>query len=212
MNITKYPQSCLIVEKDGARILIDPGSFLAGKFTAEQLPDIDAIILTHRHPDHANPELITALLAKKSVPVYANDDTKDFLGGSVVTHPINPGDTATVAGFAVQTYDMPHCPMPDGSAGPPNNGYVFDGTFLHAGDGVAVEGLQVENAAIAIAGPDVSLRDAADLIKAVGAKKVIPIHYSIFSDDKPMAAVGLVKYGAPDVEMIVLGNAESTTL
>lgn len=211
MNITKYPQSCLILEKEGKSILIDPGSFVADKFLASDMPELEAILLTHRHPDHANPELISALLAKKQVPVYANDDTKELLG-NLVTNLINPGDTIDIAGFSVEAYNMPHSALPDGSAGPPNNGYVFDGKFLHAGDGISVDDLRVENAAIAIAGPDISLRDAADLIKSIAAKKVIPIHYSIFSDEKPVAAVGLVSYGAPGVEMITLGNGETATL
>ncbi len=211
MDITKYPQSCLLLEKDGNRVLIDPGSFVADKFSAGDLPEIGAIIITHRHPDHANPELISALLAKKSVPVYANGDTKELLG-DLVTNVIEPGEEAEITGFAVRAYAMPHCPLPDGSAGPPNNGYVFDGRFLHSGDGVSVEGLQIDNAAIAIAGPDISLRDAADLIRSIHAKKVIPVHYSIFSDEKPVAAVGLVEYGAPDVEMVILGNQESVSL
>lgn len=211
MQLTKYPQSCVILEKDDQRVLIDPGSFMADKFSAGELPEFAAIILTHRHPDHANPDFIRAVLARKSVPVYANQDTKELLG-ELVSDVIAPGDTVPVASFNVTAYDMPHCLLPDGSAGPPNNGYVFDGTFLHAGDGVSVEDLTVANAAIAIAGPDLSLKDAADLIKAVGATKVIPIHYSIFSDDKPLGAIGLIKFGAPGVEIITLDNAETILL
>lgn len=106
MNITKYPQSSLLLEKNGQRILIDPGSFMAAKFSVGDLPEIEAILLTHRHADHADP----------------------------------------------------------------------------------------------------------DLIKSISAKKVIPVHYSIFSDEKPEGAVGLVKYGAPDVEMITLSNSQSVSL
>jgi L-ascorbate metabolism protein UlaG (beta-lactamase superfamily) len=211
MNVTKYPQSCLVLEKEGKRILIDPGSFMAAKYSASDLPEFEAIMLTHRHPDHANADFIIGLQVQKRVPVYANQDTKELLGDQV-TAIIEPGDTVEIAGFSVKAYDMPHCALPDGSAGPPNNGYVFDENFLHAGDGISVEGVRVENAAIAIAGPDISLRDAADLIKSVGATKVIPIHYSIFGDEKPMAAAGLVRMGAPDVEMIVLENGETTSL
>jgi L-ascorbate metabolism protein UlaG (beta-lactamase superfamily) len=211
MQLTKYPQSCLILEKDDKRILIDPGSFMANKFSAGDLPEFDAIFLTHRHPDHADPDFIRSVLAQKNIPVYGNQDTKELLG-ELVSNVITPSDVASVGGFDVTVYDMPHCLLPDGSVGPPNNGYVFDGDFLHAGDGVSAEGLTVTNAAIAIAGPDLSLKDAADLIKAIGATKVIPIHYSIFSDDKPAGAIGLIKFGAPGVEIIALDNAETILL
>lgn len=211
MKVTKYPQSCLIIEKEGRCVLVDPGSFMAVKFSADDVPEIDAIFITHQHPDHADADFIRAILNKKRVPVYANRDTKELLG-ELVTNIINPAEMCKEANMDIKAYDMPHCPMPDGSAGPPNNGYVFDNSFLHAGDGVSVEDLIVDNAAIAITGPDLSLRDAADLIKSVKAKKVIPIHYSIFSDEKPLGAVGLVKYGAPNVEMIVLSNGETTLL
>lgn len=211
MNITKYPQSCVVLEKEGKNILIDPGSFMAAKFTANDLPEIDAIFLTHRHPDHADADFIRAVLGRKKVPVYANQDTRELLS-ELVSHVIRPSEKCETSGFKVEACDMPHCPLPDGSAGPPNNGYLFDGKFLHAGDSVNPKGIKVENAAIAIAGPDISLRDARDMILSIGAKKIIPIHYSIFSDEKPGAAVGLIEYFTPGIKLVMLDNGETASL
>lgn len=211
MNITKYPQSCLLLEKDNKRILIDPGSYVTAKYSADELPELEAIFLTHRHGDHVDPDFIKSILVKKNIPVYANQDTADLFG-NLISQVIGPAQTIDIADFSVQVYDMPHCPMVDGSSGPPNNGYVFDGMFLHAGDSVSVQGLQVENAAVAIAGPDLSLRDAHNLIQNISAKRVIPMHYSIFSDEKPIGAIGMLEHATPGVEIVVLGNAETVTL
>lgn len=212
MKVTKYPQSTLLLEKEDQRILIDPGSFTAAKYTADDFPEIEVIVLTHRHPDHVEVELIKAVLAKKSVPVIANADTKEAYP-DIVTDVISSGETVSHAGFDILAHDLPHVPMVDGSSGPQNTGYVFDGNFFHAGDGVDTTGINVHYAAVPIAGPDLSLRDAHDLIKSIGAKVIIPIHYSLFSDEKPVAAVGLIQKFTPEIdELRVLANGEATTL
>jgi L-ascorbate metabolism protein UlaG (beta-lactamase superfamily) len=52
MKITKYPQSCLLLEKNGQRIVIDPGKFFAEKYSFAELGEISAVLYTHRHGDH----------------------------------------------------------------------------------------------------------------------------------------------------------------
>lgn len=211
MKVTKYPQSTLVLEKDGRRLLIDPGSFTAAKYTADDFPEIEAIVLTHRHPDHVEAELIKSILDKKAVPVIANSDTKETFP-ELVTHVISSGETVSHAGFEILAHDLPHVPMVDGTAGPQNTGYIFDGNFFHAGDGVDTTGVSVHYAAVPIAGPDLSLRDAHDLIASIGAKVIIPIHYSLFTDEKPAAAIGLIEKFTPEIdELRVLANGESTT-
>ena len=58
MNITKYPQSCIVIENGSERLIIDPGSLVNPKFTTESLLPVDAILITHEHQDHAAPVLI----------------------------------------------------------------------------------------------------------------------------------------------------------
>lgn len=207
MKVTKYPQSTILLEKDGKKILIDPGSFTASKYTGGDFGEIEAIFLTHRHPDHVDEKLIAEILSRKAVPVFANSDTKEAFP-ELVTQVVSNQETMQIAGFDIKTHELPHCALPDGSQGPPNTGYIFDGKFFHPGDGVETSGVSVEVLAAPIAGPDVSLRDAHDLIVATGASKVVPIHYTIFSDEKPQFAAGLVERFTPGIEMIVLGSGE----
>ena len=53
MRITHLGHSCLLVEIDGARVLIDPGSSSHG---FEELTDLDAVVITHQHADHVDVE------------------------------------------------------------------------------------------------------------------------------------------------------------
>ena len=49
MIITRLGHACLLVESSSTRILIDPGTFSTAW---HGLTDLDAILLTHQHPDH----------------------------------------------------------------------------------------------------------------------------------------------------------------
>ena len=63
MRITHLGHSAVLVETDDARVLIDPGNF---SDTWHSLTDLDAVLITHIHPDHADPEHLPALVRANS--------------------------------------------------------------------------------------------------------------------------------------------------
>ena len=209
MKVTKYPQSCLALEKESKRLIIDPGSFVAAKYSAADLPTADAILLTHEHQDHADPELLRSL-ARGGIPIIGNQSTADTLN-NIVTQIVQDGEQFEVAGFQITARELPHCLMTDGSEGPQNTGFVIDGAFFHPGDGDAIENLRVTTLAAPIAGPDISPRDVLAFIKQVQCTKVVPIHYDYFPND-PYFVAERVKSQLPDVEFVVLGNGESAAI
>ena len=50
----------MLAETDGARILIDPGNL---SDAWHSLTDLDAVLVTHQHPDHLDPPNLLALRA-----------------------------------------------------------------------------------------------------------------------------------------------------
>lgn len=208
MKVTKYPQSCLILEKAGKRAIIDPGSLVSDKYKSGDLLPIDLILITHEHIDHIDPKLIDELLAIKKVPVIANQSTAKLLSDKV-TKVIEDKEIINVEGFEITARELPHCLMVDGDTGPQNTGYVIDGNFFHPGDGIEIANLFVENAAIPIAGPDISPRDVYTFIKQLGCTTIIPIHYDFFITNPDMLNN---EYLFPDIKAIILANGESTEI
>lgn len=210
MKVTKYPQSCLVIERDGKRLCIDPGALVSEKYKATDLLPLNAILITHDHQDHVDTKLLQDLVQGSNIPVIANQGTKDLVG-DLVTQVVEDGETFEAAGMRVVARELPHCLMVDGSPGPQNTGFVIEDVFFHAGDGIELEGLQVPSAAIPIAGPDISARDVFSFIKQLGCKTVVPIHYDFFLEN-PHVLASMASSAAPGVTFVVLDHGQSTEL
>lgn len=53
----------MVVEKDGVKILVDPGNYSwgSGLVNESHLKDIQCVVITHVHPDHCDEEFIKAV-------------------------------------------------------------------------------------------------------------------------------------------------------
>ena len=181
MRIIKYPQSCLVVEVEGTRLAIDPGTLVTARYDMAALGSLDAVLYTHRHHDHLDVEVVDGLLAE-GVTLFGNADVVALLGAARCTL-VEDGRPFAAGGVPVAPHDLPHVVMVDGSPGPPNTGFVIADTLFHPGDGIELAGLHVSAAAIPIAGPSISFRDAYRFVRQLGADHVIPVHYDVFLAD-----------------------------
>lgn len=74
MKITKFPQSCILVESKKTKILIDPGTVKFDEKFLKTWKKADAILITHRHSDHIN----AVVLEKLNVPIYSTKEVSKF--------------------------------------------------------------------------------------------------------------------------------------
>jgi L-ascorbate metabolism protein UlaG (beta-lactamase superfamily) len=176
MRVTKFPQSCLLLEKAGGRIVIDPGSITMARHDLDEFGDIQAVLYTHRHHDHFDEHYVDALL-ERGVALYGNADLCSLVDPM---NEVKDGQSLEVASFRIEPRDLPHVPMVNGSAGPPNTGFFVDGRLFHPGDGIELEGLRARVLALPIAGPSISFRDAYVFTERTRADIVVPIHYDFF--------------------------------
>ncbi len=208
MTITRYPQSCLVIQNNGHTIVIDPGTDFLESHTVDDLAGVEAVLYTHQHGDHYDASIEHALRAK-GAEIICNASTATLIEGDC--HVVNDGDSFEVFGFSVVARELPHSLLPDGAEGPQNTGYVIDGVLFHPGDGKDIDDLLVDTLALPITGPDISMKDAFDFAKKLEAKTVIPIHY-----DKLGASPDVYKAFADRLQMpfetIVLADGESIEL
>ena len=71
MEITRFGHASVLVEVAGTRVLIDPGVFSSDEAFA--LEGLDAIVVTHQHPDHIDVNRGPGLLERNPAAVLLAD-------------------------------------------------------------------------------------------------------------------------------------------
>ena len=182
MKLTKHEHACVVLEKDGASIVIDPGSFSPG--AAEIIAGADAILITHEHMDHVNEAAITgALAARPDLRVYGPAP----LGAMLAAHqdqftPVVAGDQLTVGSFAVTVHGAEHALIHPDIPAIPNVGYLVDGSLSHPGDAYFVPEVPVSVLLLPTSGPWMKIGEAVDYVRAVRPQQVVQIHEMLLSD------------------------------
>lgn len=183
MKVTKYPQAHLVIEKDGKKIVIDPGNITFDQgYKVEQFQNADCYLITHLHDDHMGFKTIKELSGEK--PIFANTDSVKKLNElGVSAKEVKDGEEWEVAGFKIKAVDLPHVWLEETPPMPQNTGFVIDGIFFHSGDGLDIENLTVHNAALPIGHSAISNNDVFKTMRKLKAKVLIPIHYDAYKRD-----------------------------
>jgi L-ascorbate metabolism protein UlaG (beta-lactamase superfamily) len=182
MKLTKHEHACVVLEKDGASIVIDPGAFSAG--AAEIIAGADAILLTHEHMDHVNEAAINGALAQRpELRVYAPAG----LAGMFAAHPdqftaVAAGTELNLASFAVTVHGTEHAVIHPDIPTIANVGYLVDGSLYHPGDAYFVPEVPVSVLLLPTSGPWMKLGEAADYVRAVRPQQIVQIHEMLLSD------------------------------
>ncbi len=202
MKVTRYFQSCLLIEEGGARILIDPSG--QEKERLDDFGQLDAVLYTHEHGDHFDAQMAQDFVEQGVAPVYANASTAKLIKASKTE--VSDGQEFKIKDLKIKAIELPHCLMVDGSTSVQNTGYLVNEKLFHPGDGKELKDLSVDTLAVPISGPDISLKDAYDFTMQVAAKQVIPIHYDFLGGNPDFLGGHLNKKGVK-VHGLTIGDS-----
>lgn len=75
MKITRFGQSCLLVETKGKRILIDPGNIKYDEsYLTKEWAEIDILLVTHKHRDHCHVDAIKEIEKNPKTKFYSSQE------------------------------------------------------------------------------------------------------------------------------------------
>lgn len=182
MKITKYAQSCLLVEADGVKILTDIGSYSA---TVPDVSGLSAVLITHEHQDHFDVPKLQEVLAKNpeaAVITHAGVGEKLTEVGVAWTA-IEPGETVDVAGVSIESFGTEHAIIYGDSSPCRNTGFLIAGKLYMPGDALHdVPNKQVEILALPTGGPWHKISTAIDYAKTINPRVAFPIHDAMYTE------------------------------
>ncbi|KKW42494.1 MAG: hypothetical protein UY92_C0006G0055 [Candidatus Magasanikbacteria bacterium GW2011_GWA2_56_11] len=176
MRITKFGHSCLLVEEDEARILIDPGSWTSAQ---NGLKNLDVILITHEHNDHCDLASIQALLAgNPGVVILTNSGVKKKLAAAGIAGQIlEDGASTQVKGVKILACGRDHAVIYETIPPVANTGYLIAERFFAPGDTVtAIPPQPVEILALPVVAPWTKLAECLDYARKIKPQVCFPVH------------------------------------
>ena len=189
MELTHFGHSCLLASfpRPGGQpttILFDPGNFSHG---FEGITGLSAILITHQHPDHADPERLPALVeANPDAALYADPQTAAQLGGA--WRAVHVGDEFSVGALRVRGVGGRHAVIHPEIPVIDNISYLVGddehaARLMHPGDALHVPGEDVHVLATPAAAPWMKISEAVDYLRAVAPTHAVPIHQGIVAPE-----------------------------
>ena len=176
MDIARLGHAAVLVEAAGARVLIDPGIFTSD--AAFDLTDLDAIVVTHQHPDHLDRDRIGRLLtANPQARLLADPETAESMDGWDATA---DGRTVEVGGLRLTGVGARHAQILPEIPRVANVGVLVtaDGepTLFHPGDTYEYRPEGVDILALPLSAPWGKVSETVEFAQAVAPRTAFPIH------------------------------------
>ena len=185
MKITRYAQSCVLIETKDKRILIDPGILqFDDSLLRDAWHDIDILLVTHKHGDHCHADAVKEITGNPKTRFFTSQEVAGAFP-ELKPETVKEGDVKEVDGIRIEVVKAVHGFIPWLKGGKEifeNIGFIIDDGEKRAyltSDTICFDNeykCDVVFVPVSAHGLVMSPFEAALFAKETGAGLVIPYH------------------------------------
>lgn len=185
MRITKFGHACVRIEHEGRALVIDPGN----QTGLDAVDGAQAVLLTHEHIDHCDPERLRA----SEAPIFTIATVAQQL--TAIAPDLAERITVVAVGeefgeefekqFAIRVVGELHAVIHPEFPRLSNSGYVVTAggvSLFHPGDALTMPGQPVDVLCVPVSAPWLKASEAIEFARAVGAPRNLAIHDRVYSE------------------------------
>jgi L-ascorbate metabolism protein UlaG (beta-lactamase superfamily) len=201
MQITKFGHSCVRLSVAGDALVVDPGAFTE----AEAVEGVTAVLLTHEHPDHFDPEQ----LRRCDAPIWTNagvaaaiEEQAPDLRERVSV--VAGGDSFTAAGLPVSVHGSEHALIHADLPRVANSAYLIADAVFHPGDSFTAPPHRIDTLLVPIHAPWMPVREAVDFAREYAGGRAVAIHDGLLNDNGLRVVTGVMTglLSARDIDFV----------
>ncbi|MGI6877918.1 MBL fold metallo-hydrolase [Microbacterium sp. gxy059] len=179
MRVTKHEHALLSVRQGGETLVIDPGGFAP---SLGDLGDVTAVVVTHEHPDHADPRHLTEL-AERFPDARMLTTTATAEAAPVPMTVVAPGDEVSAGVFRLRFFGGAHSEIHSSIPIIDNLGVLVNDALYYPGDSYALPGdAEVALLAAPIGAPWLKIGEAMDFVLAARPRRAFGTHDATLSE------------------------------
>ncbi len=204
MKVTKYEHACLVVEESPSSaqpnqdrcLVIDPGNYT--KSLPAYLNNVSAIVITHVHADHFDPENLKRLVEQNTTAdIFCTEEVAKQLSLKNVQI-VTGGSSGESGPFRLSFFGGQHALIHPSWPVAQNVGVMVNNKLYYPGDSFVVPGTKVQLLALPVSAPWLKLAETMDFLTAIKPRLAFPTHNALLSN-----------IGEDLVEGILSGSAQS---
>lgn len=181
MKVTKYTHACLVLEEQGQRMIIDPGSWTAD---FGPLENVVGVVVTHNHADHYNAHNLERIRqANPEVQIFGAQEVATDTTTLDVT-PVSGGQTVQCGSFTLQFFGEMHALIHASFPPIPHNiGVLVNDSLYYGGDSFTIPtGVQVKALAVPVSAPWLKMAEVVDYVTAIKPQLCVATHNALLSE------------------------------
>lgn len=186
MKLTKFTHSCVRLESAGGALVIDPGTFSGADELEAALAGVEAVLVTHEHPDHLDVEVMARMLRERpDLRVFGPQSIAALLGqspGADRVQVVGAGDSFEAGGLPLTTHGGQHALIHASVPVVANLAFVVAGSVLHPGDSFFAPPEPVDTLLLPLHAPWSKVGEVLDHVAAVRAVRVHPVHDGLLNE------------------------------